>query len=274
MSILRVKRSSTVRTGNFNKQEAAESIMMAEHMNGMVQSANLPETIADVNKTALLGGKLVERACGVDEGNGKEHEPQSGIQEMKLFCKEQCQCNGNAMDNIPVTHGVPLEGEWTWCASGEARDPKGSTNALNVTPECVNSSSKLEVTEDTKGVKLESCKRGTNGLASVDEAEMADAGAGFEVEPVNNPNELEMLITMLIQSEGPDGGDIPRICLQGMCWRVGDASGPGCRTDESSGKADISQGLTSVPKSSCNRWEKPATEPDHNRFGLNCSCQS
>ena len=30
--------------------------------------------------------------------------------------------------------------------------------------------------------------------------------------------------------------------------------------------------VTSVPKSSCNWWEKPATEPDRNRFGPNRGC--
>ena len=32
--------------------------------------------------------------------------------------------------------------------------------------------------------------------------------------------------------------------------------------------------IVSVPRSSCNWWEKPATEPDRNRFGLNRSCRS
>ena len=82
------------------KQEVADSVMTAECTNGMVQSANLPE-IVDIDGKAALCGELAERAsrvdegsetdvdvyrtptlgrepaardCGVDEGDGMEHE--------------------------------------------------------------------------------------------------------------------------------------------------------------------------------------------------------
>ena len=49
------------------KQEVADSLVMAECTNGMVQSANLPE-IADTDGKAALCRELVERASRVDEG--------------------------------------------------------------------------------------------------------------------------------------------------------------------------------------------------------------
>ena len=59
--------------------------------------------------------------------------------------------------------------------------------------------------------------------ASVDEAAaeccqqlgMADVDPGCGAEPAEMPNEPEMLITMSIQSEGPDSGDISCMYLGG-----------------------------------------------------------
>ena len=53
------------------KQEAADGIMTAERMNETAQLANSPETDADVNRTALLGGEPAKRASRVDEGGRK-----------------------------------------------------------------------------------------------------------------------------------------------------------------------------------------------------------
>ena len=100
------------------KQEAADSIGTAGHTNGMVETANLHETIADINRTAPLGGKLVERARGVDEGDGMEHEPQSWLQQTIFYSKED-QHNANANGDVPFANGLPLEGEWTVNPSGE-----------------------------------------------------------------------------------------------------------------------------------------------------------
>ena len=59
------------------KQEVADSVVMAGCTNEMVGMTKPPQNDADVNRTALLGGKLAERACGVDEGDGMEREPQT-----------------------------------------------------------------------------------------------------------------------------------------------------------------------------------------------------
>ena len=198
--------------------------------------------VTDINSKVALGRDLAERVHIVDEG-GKEHKSPLQLQQMKLLCGEIVQCNRNMGNNVPIANGLPLEGEWTVYASSEVNDLNGSANMFIAAIEHADGSGVSTETANVKGVKSESCERGTNRLASVDKAEMADAGTGFEVEPVNNPNELEMLITMLIQSEGPDSSDIPHICLRGMCWCVGDVSSPGCQTDESSGEVDMSQGL-------------------------------
>jgi len=230
------------------EQEAAESVVTAGRTNGTAQSAN-PPTVVDVDRTALLGGDPAERDCGVDEGDGTERVPQSRLQQTN--CKEHDQRSGNATENVPNAHGLPLEGEWTvFSASGEARDPNGSASAPNATPECVHRPSESRETEDAEGVKSEGCKGGTSGRESVDEAVeccqqlcMADGDGGREVKPADTPNESETLVTMSIESESPDGGEIPRVRLRGTNPRAGDANGHANGTDALRGRADESRGL-------------------------------
>ena len=100
------------------KQEVADSVGTAGCTNRMVETANLPETIADIDRTALLGGKPVERAHGVDEGDGTEREPQSRLQQTIFYSKED-QHNANANGDVPFANRLPLEGEWTVNPSGE-----------------------------------------------------------------------------------------------------------------------------------------------------------
>ena len=70
------------------------------------------------------------------------------------------QCSKIPTDHVPSTHGVLLEGEWTWCASSEVRDPKGDANASDTATEHVDHPSKSRVTEDTNGVKSEGHRKG------------------------------------------------------------------------------------------------------------------
>ena len=109
------------------KQEAAESIVTAGHTDRMVGMTEPHEMDADVDGMAALGGELVERVQGVSEGNKMEHDGQSRLQQIELYCKESRQCNENANtnENVPNAHGVPLEGEWIVCASGETSNPNG-----------------------------------------------------------------------------------------------------------------------------------------------------
>ena len=59
------------------KQEVANSVATAGCTNGTVERAKPTVADADVNRMALLGGEPVERASGVDEGDGMEHKPQT-----------------------------------------------------------------------------------------------------------------------------------------------------------------------------------------------------
>ena len=98
---------------------------------------------------------------------------------------------------------------------------------------------------DVDGVVLEGCNGGTSEHVSVDEA---DSDPGREVEPVDSPNEPEALITMSIESEYPDGGEIPRVRIGGMSWCACNVEGHGDRADElkgrSSGWMDVSRAWT------------------------------
>ena len=200
--------------------EVVESVVTAGRMIGTVETADPMVTDADVDsEKAVLGGKLVERACRVDEGDetdvdvdrtvllGREPvERASGVdegdgterrdlqlQQTNLLCEETSQHNGNAEDNIPITNGLPLKGEWTVYPSGEMKNSNGSS--------------------------------------------------GREVEPADSWNKSETLVTTSIELEDPDSGEIPCVCLGSTHWHVGDASNPGCQTDWSSGHVDGSRGL-------------------------------
>ena len=100
------------------KQEEAVSIVTATRTNGMAKMAKPTEMVADIDRTALLDGEPAETACGVDEGDEMGHKdlqlPKAG-----LYCEERHQCNENMKDDIPSAYGMPLEGEWVICASGE-----------------------------------------------------------------------------------------------------------------------------------------------------------
>ena len=101
------------------EQEAADSIVAAGRMNGMVEMAKPTGKLdVDVNGKATLGRELVGMAHRVDKGS-KEHEPQSQLQQMEFYCKESCQHNTNTNKDIPSAQKLPLEGEWIVCVSGE-----------------------------------------------------------------------------------------------------------------------------------------------------------
>ena len=99
------------------KQEVVDSVVTAGRIKGMVKMAK-PTEIVDVDRTALLGGKPAERACGVDEGDSMECKDLC-IPKAEFYCEEKDQCNGNATGDIPSARKLPLVGEWTVCASGK-----------------------------------------------------------------------------------------------------------------------------------------------------------
>ena len=195
------------------EQEAAKSAMMAECMNGMAKMAKPTEMDADIDRTALLGGEPVEMACGVDKGDRMKRESKSRLQQMKLLCKEDDQRNASA--NVPSAYGVPLEGEWTVCSSGEA--------------------------SDYRKVESEGCEKG-----------VADGDTGCGVEPVDVPNESETLVIVSIESEVVGSSDILRVCLGGMQMRTGNMNGSRGQMDWLECQVDVLRGWTDTPDASNN----------------------
>ena len=105
-------------------------------------------------------------------------------------------------ENVPNAYGLPLEGEWEVCASGEARDPRSSVNVPNAMPERVHCPSESSETKDAEGVELEGCKGSTD--------------------------ELTELLTMSVEPYVEDGKLSACIRLGGMQMWPGDVDGPGC----------------------------------------------
>ena len=175
------------------------------------------EMDVDVDRMALLGGEPAERVHIVNEGDKMEREPQTQLQQTGFYCEESRQCSGNTTDNIPVAHGVPLEGEWTWCASGEASNPK------------------------LDGIESEGCASGMDEWACVDEV---DSNAGCGIKPADSPNELTEFIALSIELEDLGSSDTPRVYLGSTRMRMGDANGPGRGTDAWRGQMDRSNGRT------------------------------
>ena len=222
------------------KREVVESVVTAEHTIGTVETAEPRETIADVNRTALLGRDLAERACGVDEGGRKvadvdgkaalgrelaervhvvdegtkmERGRQSRLQQTN--CEANGQRNANANANIPNAHGLPLEGEWEVYASGGL----------------MNSS--------------EGCNGGAGERASVDDM---DGDPGRELERIDAQNELTQLLTTTVEPYVNDGDTNACVHLKCTSWRAGDTNGVGDRTDGSKGQADVSRGRADESK--------------------------
>ena len=219
------------------EQEAVNGVVMAGRTNGMVETAE--PTIADVDRTALLGREPVRSAYGVDEGNRMEREPQTRLQEAEFYCKEDRQHSGNANNDVPNAHRLLPEGEWNVCVSGKARDPKGSTNVQIATPECVHHPSESRETEDVEGVESEGREGGMSERASVDEAIVKCCQ---QLCMADTPNELDVLTTRSMESESPNSSGIPCIHLGSTSVHARDVNGPGNQADESSSWADASSG--------------------------------
>jgi len=144
------------------KQEAADGVVTAGRTNGTAQSANPPEMDVDVNRTALLGGELAERARRVDEGDEMEHGRQSQLQQTNFYCKESCQRNGNANRNIHNAYRLPLVGEWDVYASGKMANSNGDADASNTAVERMYGPSELKKTKDAMENELRGCEGGTS----------------------------------------------------------------------------------------------------------------
>ena len=182
------------------KQEATDSMVTAGCTKGMVETAKPTDADVDSEK-APLGRDPAEMACRVDEGDEMERKPQLQLQEMKLLCREIIQCSGNTENNVPIADGLPLEGEWTICASGKTSNSNGDAHALN---------------------------------AAVEHADHAGQG----VEPADVPNETDMLVTLSIELEDLSSSGIPHVYLGGTHWHACHTKGLGDRVDGSSCETD------------------------------------
>ena len=216
------------------KQEVVESVVTAERTKGTVQTAEPRETVMDVDRAALLGRKPAERVHRADEGD-EERDNQSQLQQTRFYCKERHQHNKNAKNDIPHAHGLPLEGEWSVCASGESSNLNGDADASNAAVEHVYGPSESRETEGTMENELKGCEGGMGEQASIDKA---DGNPGCGVEPTDTPNKSDALVIASIQLEEPGGSGIPRMHLRGENWHAGDTNGPGHGTDALKGLAD------------------------------------
>ncbi|KIM61358.1 hypothetical protein SCLCIDRAFT_25990 [Scleroderma citrinum Foug A] len=215
---------------------------MAGHTNQMAETAK--PTVADIDRTATLGEDLATAACGVDEGDGTEHRDLQ-LQQTKFFCEETSQHNENATGDVPIVHGVPLKGEWTWCASSEASDPKGTENALNAAVQHADGSCEHLRLADVDGIKSEACEGGTSEFASIDKS---DGNKSRKVKPTGTPNKLERLIVLSIKLESTGDGDIPCVCLGHMNWHAYSIEGLGSQVDGSLGQTEVSRGQADMSK--------------------------
>ena len=112
------------------EQEAADSVVTAGHTNGTAKMAK--PNVVDIDGKAALGRDLAERVHIVDEG-GEERKPPLRLQQIKFYCREIDQHSGIANGDVPITNGLPLEGEWAIYPSGDAGrevKPMDSSNEL------------------------------------------------------------------------------------------------------------------------------------------------
>ncbi|KAL4076545.1 hypothetical protein V8B97DRAFT_1867046, partial [Scleroderma yunnanense] len=142
------------------------------------------------------------------------------LQQAESYCKERCQHNENMNSNLPGTHGLLLEGEWTDCASSKARDPTGSTNNMSIDEE-----------EATIQTAEECCQQ----LGTM------NGDPDHEAEHMDIQNKLDELIIMSMEPEDNNSNMTMCVHLGGPHWYVGSMNGPGSQTDGSRSRTD---GLT------------------------------
>ena len=174
-----------------------------------------------VDETALLGGEPAKRAPEVDET--MRSNPQRLMQAQTI---EENQRSKNATKDIPGTHGLPLEGEWIVCVSGEASCEMGTSESRSV--------------DDEVEAFVQMPTKSSQQLAGV------DGDTGRKVEPTDTTNVPEALVTASNNLENLDCGDIPHMYLRSMNWCAGDPNGLGSQMDELSCEADVSTGQVDV----------------------------
>ena len=236
---------------------------MAEHANGMVQSANPPEMIVDVDEKAALGGELAERACKVDEGDGMECEPQTRLLKEEFYCEENNQCSGIAKEDVPNAYGLPLEGEWTEYPSSETTDSKGvelgRKSGTDGGVEPAGSSNKLEG-PDGSGIPCV-CLGGTRMWPG----DVDGPGCGTDVLK-GLPDGLGGLTDALNALSRPEMANVSHGDEVNTYLGLGDAKCGGKMTDGIENHADASTGQTDGP-SVGNSTDTAENERENVRMG-------
>ena len=189
------------------KQEVVNSIVMAECMNGMVQSAKPNEMDADIDRVALPGRE------GPYSWQGWWDRVQ--LPKTESFCEERHQHNKNATENLPSTYKLLLKGEWAVYPSGKISNSRNDANVSNMAIEHVNGPSESRVTEDALENESEGCKGSTD-------------------EPME-------LLTMSVEPYVKDGSDI--LCVYLESW----ADASGCQMDGAGIHADALTGNGDIP---------------------------
>ena len=140
--------------------------------------------------------------------------------------------------NIPSAHGVPLEGEWSVCASGRV------INSLKVSASGSNadSSSRPGRLPSVDETELKSRGRGMGECASVDEWSWpvetpkpvvqipkgccqlgrADGNANCKGMSVDGQDKSGKFVPTTVELDDPGGGETPSVCLGGTKTRVGE----------------------------------------------------
>ena len=240
-----------------SKRQAAEASAMAE---GMSKRAEAVRKATDVEGKALPGRELANRASEVDKATKTPDRHQPQLQQAELHCKAS-QHNKNVKRNIPSTHGVLLEGEWSVCASSRVRDSRDSTSMSNAAVEHVDSSSEQVELASVDETESDSRKDGIGECGCIGEWSWrvetprptvripkgycqlgrADSYASCKEMSANGQSESDKLIPTTVELDDPDGSEKPRMCLGGMKTRIGKVESHGCRADESNGQANESR---------------------------------
>ena len=197
-------------------------------MNG---SAEAVGKTADVDGKALPGSELAKRA---NEANAADETPdgrQPQPQQRQLYHKGS-QRNENAKRNIPSAHGVPLEGEWSVCASGRVRDSKSDSRGggMGKRTSVDEWSWPVETPRPTVRIPKGYCQLGRADSASCEETS------------VDSQGESGRLVPTTVELVDPGGSEKPRMCLGGTKMRIGKVESHGCQPDKSRGQANESRG--------------------------------
>ena len=177
------------------EQQAAE---------GMTRSAEVIGKATDVDGKALPGRELANRARRVDEADETPDGCQSRPQQRQLYHKRS-QHNENTERNIPSAHGVPLEGEWSMCASGRVRDSQSDSRRRGM-GECGCIDKWSWPVEKSKPVV-----RIPEGYCQLGRAD----GMSCKEVSTDGKDEPPKLVPTTVELNNPGGSEKPRVCLGG-----------------------------------------------------------